>query len=144
MTEPSVNGLGETMGRLRKYRERIVWRKRRSWECIRKRESLIGWFCYPKEIPNLTQISNIKNHSIPNSLLKTESKPKPKCNPIHSNPIQSNTIKIPRPKSYLNPNLKNQKIKTKTDGGYGSDGLSLYFFVSASPYLNTSWTFHHI
>ena len=38
-------------------------------------------------------------------------------NTFQSNPIQSNTIKIPRPKSYLNPNLKNQKIKTKTNGG---------------------------
>ena len=56
---------------------------------LTKRESLIRWFCYPKEKPNVTQISDIKNHSIPNSLLKTESKPKPKCNPIHSNPIQS-------------------------------------------------------
>ena len=78
-----------------------MWRRRRSWEYIRKRESLIGWFCYPKEKQNLTQISDIKNHSIPNSLLETESKPKPKCNPIHSNPIQPNTIITHRPKSYL-------------------------------------------
>ena len=77
-----------------------------------ERESLIGWFCYPKEKPNLTHISYIKNHSIPNSLLKTESKPKLECNPIQSNPIQSSPIEIPKPKSFLNPNLKNQKIET--------------------------------
>ena len=59
---------------------------------------------------------------------------------MQSNTIQSNSIRIPRPKSYLNPNLKKEK-KTKqrlTGGGYGSDGLSLYFFVFASLYLRIS------
>ena len=87
---------------------------------LTKRESLIRWFCYPKEKPNVTQISDIKNHSIPNSLLKTNLSQNLNAIqyiPIQSNPIQSNTIRIPRPKPYLNPNLKNQKTKTKTNGG---------------------------
>ena len=43
-------------------------------------------------------------------------------NTFHSNLIQSNTIKIPRPKSYLNRNLKN-KNQRLIDGS-GGGGLS--------------------
>ena len=40
----------------------------------------------------------IKNHSNPNSLLKTECKPKLECNPIQSNPIQIPKFKEPKNK----------------------------------------------
>ena len=53
---------------------------------------------YPKGKPNRTQIIDIKTILNPNSLFKTKSKP--------NNLMQSNPVKIPRPKSDLILNLK--------------------------------------
>ena len=53
----------------------------------KEKESLIGWFCYPKEKPNLTQISDIKNHSIPIPYSKLNLSQK-------LNAIQYNTIQL--------------------------------------------------
>ena len=56
---------------------------------------------------------------------------------FQSNPIKSNTIKIPRPKSYLNPNLKNQKTETNRwrIRVWWSVSLFLFICLSVSQYL---------
>ena len=56
---------------------------------------------------------------------------------MQSNTSQSNTIKIPKPKSYLNPNLKNQKTKTNwwRIRIWWSVSLSLCICLSVSQYL---------
>ena len=56
---------------------------------------------------------------------------------MQSNIFQSNPIKIPRPKSYLNPNLKNQKTKTNRWRIQIRWPVSLFLYIclSVSQYL---------
>ena len=61
----------------------------------KEKESLIGWFCYPKEKPNLTQISDIKNHSIPIPYSKLNLSQN--LNAIQYNPIQYNPVQLKYP-----------------------------------------------